>query len=129
MKQYAWKASVVAGLDISIVADLVAHQQIGYFLQLAQDYNEGLIRVFYSGLHARKVFCIKFTIGNFVYEFNDELWKSLFGMTIVDIDDDDEAGPLVTDIHTHIHFKWNAHVNELLKAPHGENCYDAITTR
>lgn len=35
----------------------------------------------------------------------------------------------MTDIHTHIHFKWNVHVNELLKAPRADDCYDAITTR
>lgn len=34
----------------------------------------------------------------------------------------------MTDIHTHIHFKLNVHVNELLKAPRVEDCYDVITT-
>lgn len=35
VKQYVWKAGVVCGLDIPIVVDIVAHQQIDYFLQLA----------------------------------------------------------------------------------------------
>lgn len=54
VKQYVWKESMVGGLDISEVASIVAHQQIDYFLQLAQYYNEDLIHVFYSGLHAKK---------------------------------------------------------------------------
>lgn len=111
VKQYVWKASVVVGLDLHVVADLVAHQQIDYFLQLAQDYNEDLIRVFYFGLHAREGSCFKFTIGNVVYEFTDELWKSLFGITVVDANDDDEVDSLVMNIDTHIHFKWKVHVS------------------
>lgn len=57
-----------------------------------------------------------------------DLWKSLFGITVVDVDDGDEVDPLVKDTNTHIHFKWNTHVNELLKAPHADDCYDPITT-
>lgn len=90
-------------------------------MQLAQDYNEDLIRVFYSGLHVREGPCFKFTIGNVVYEFTNELWKSLFGIIVIDAIDNDEADLLVTSIHTHIHFKWNVHVNELLKASRDEN--------
>ena len=79
-------------------------------------------------MHAKKISCFKFTIGNVVYEFTDELWKSLFDIIVVDDNDDDEVDPLVTDIHTHIHFKWNVHVNELLKSPRLNDCYVAITT-
>lgn len=103
MKQYVWKESVVGGLDIPKVASIVSHQQIDYFLQLAQDHNEYLIRVFYFRLHAKKGSFFKFTIGNVVYEFTDDLWKSLFGITVVDVADDDEVDPLVIDIHTYLH--------------------------
>lgn len=77
-------------------------------------------------MHVREGSCFKNT-----NELNDELWKSLFGIIVVDVDvhdDDDEVYLLVMDIHTHIHFKWNVRVNELLKAPRDKNCYDAITT-
>lgn len=57
VKQYVWKASVVVGLDLLVLVDLVAHKHIDYFLQLAQDYDEDLINVFYSGLHAREGSC------------------------------------------------------------------------
>lgn len=82
------------------------------FSVATQDYNKDLIHVFYSGLHAREGSCFKFTIGNVVYEFTNELWKSLFSINVVDVGvaDDDEVDPLVTDIHTHIHFKWKVHV-------------------
>lgn len=80
-------------------------------------------------MHAREGSCFKFTIGNVVYEFADELWKSLFGITVVDANDDDEVDSLVMNIDTHIHFKWNVHVKEILKAPSDEDCYDSITTR
>lgn len=91
VKQYVWKESMVGGLDIPVVADIVAHQQIDYFLQLAQDYNEDLVRVFYSGLHARNGSFFKFTIGNVAYEFTDELWKSFFSIIVVDANAEDEA--------------------------------------
>lgn len=119
---------MVGCLDILEVVSLVAHQQIDYFLQLAQDYNEDLIRIFYFGLHDRRGSCFKFTIGNTVYESTDELWKSIFEITIVDVGDHDEADPLVMDTNTYIHFKWNIHVNKLLKARFSNEFYDHITT-
>lgn len=127
VKKYVCKENVVSGLDIPEVASFVSYQHIDYFLQISQDYNEDLIYVFYSGLHAMKGSCFKFTIGKIVYEFTNELWKSLFGIIFVDADDD-EANPFVMDINIHIHFKWNVHVNELLKDPCVEGCYDPITT-
>lgn len=39
-----------------------SHKKIDYFLQLAQDYNEDLIRGFYFGLHDKDGSCFKFTI-------------------------------------------------------------------
>ena len=48
-----WERVIVGCLDIPDVVTLVEHQQINYFLQLAQDYNEDLICVFYSGLHEK----------------------------------------------------------------------------
>lgn len=45
VKQYVWKASVVGSLDIPEVASIIAHHQIDYFLQLAQDYLGILLRV------------------------------------------------------------------------------------
>lgn len=73
VKQYVWKLSVVGGLDIPVMADIVTYQKIDYFLQLAQDYKEYLICVFYSGLHVMDGSCFKFTIGNVIYEFTDAL--------------------------------------------------------
>lgn len=129
MKQYVWKSIGVGCLDIPEVASHIAHQQIDYFLKLAQDYNEDLIRVFYYRLHDMRGPCFKFTIGNIVYELKDDLWKSLFDIIVVDgDDDDDEAGPLVMDTNTRIHFKWNIHVNEMLKSPPVDDCYDHIPT-
>lgn len=119
---------MVGCLDIPEVASLIAHQQIDYFLKLAQDYNEDLISVFYFGLHDRQGPCFNFTIGNTIYEFTDDLWKFLFGITVVDPDDDDEVDPFVMDTNTHIHFKWKIHVNELLKSPRSNDCYDPTTT-
>lgn len=80
-------------LVIPKLASLIAHQQIDYFLQLAQDYNEDLICVLYFELHDMRGSCFQFTIGNIVYEFTYELWKSLFGITVVDATNDDEVGP------------------------------------
>ena len=88
-------------LDIPYVVSLIAHQQIDYFMKLAHDYNEDLLQVFYSRLHDRRGSSFKFTIGNTVYKFTNDLWKSLFGITIVDADDE----PLVTDTNLHQHFK------------------------
>lgn len=51
VKQFMWKSVTVGCLDIPDVVKLVEHQQMDYFLQLAQDYNEDIICVFYSGLH------------------------------------------------------------------------------
>lgn len=72
MKLYVWKASVIADLNLPKVTDLIAFQKVDYFLQLAQNYNEDLIRIFYSGLHGRKGPYFKFTIGNVVYQFNKQ---------------------------------------------------------
>lgn len=47
VKQYMWKQVTIGSLDTPNIVNLVEHQQIDYFLQLAQDYNEDLIRVFY----------------------------------------------------------------------------------
>lgn len=67
VKQYVWKVSTVAQLSLSVVADLVA-----------QYYNEDLIHVLYFGSYDKEGSCFKFTIGNKVYEFTNELRKSLF---------------------------------------------------
>lgn len=118
---------MVARLDLLVVDDLIGHQKIDYFRQLSQDYNEDLIRVFYSGLHDQNISCFKFTINGVVYEFTDELWKSLIRITVIDVDNEDEPDPLVTDLRTHVNYDGNSHVNDLLRAPRVEGCYDAIT--
>lgn len=100
MKQHVWKPVVAGCLDIPDVVRLVEHQQINYFLKLSQDYNEYLIRVFYSGLHDRCGSSFTFTIGNKVYNFIDDIWKSLFGIIIVSAD----VEPLVTDTNLHLYF-------------------------
>lgn len=128
VKQYVWKASTIAHLDLPVVVGLVGHQKIDYFLQLARYYNEDLTHVFYSGQHDQNSSCFKVTIGDVVYEFTNELWKSLFEITIIDVDDEDEPDPLVMDLHTHVNYEGNSHVNDLLRAPRVEGCYDAITT-
>ena len=51
----------------------------------------------------------------------------MFGITVGDPYEDDEDDLLVTDLHTRVNFGWNVHVNELLKAPRVEDCYDPIT--
>lgn len=124
MKQYVWKPVVVGCLDIRDVVSLVEHQQIDYFLKLSHEYIEDLIRVFYSGLHDRHGSSFKFTICNIVYEFTDDIWKSLFGITIIGVD----VEPLVTYTNLHHDFKWNIHLNNLIKAPRSDDCYDPITT-
>lgn len=123
VKKYVWKLVMDGCLDIPYVVSLVEHQQINYFLKLSHNYNEDLIRVFNYWLHNRRGSSFKFTIGNTVYEFTDDLWKSLFGITIVDVD----VEMLVTDINLHQHFKWNIHLNQLLKASRSDDCYDPIT--
>lgn len=96
---------MVGCLDIPEVISLVMHQQIDYFIQLVHNYNEDLIGVFYSRLHDKWGSCFKFAIGNIVYEFTDDLWKSLFSITVINDVDNDEVDPLVTNTNTHIHFK------------------------
>ena len=122
------KQIIVGCLDIPGVAKPVEHQQIDYFLQLAQNYNEDLIRVFYSGVHEKQGSCFRFSIGNKVYQFTNDLWKTLFAITMGDANADDEVNQLVTDLYAHVNFDWSVHVNELLKDPHAEDCYDHITT-
>lgn len=73
MKQYVWKLIIVGCLDIPDVMSLVEHQKINYFLKLSHYYSEDLIRVFYYGLYDRRCSSFKFTIGNIVYEFTDDL--------------------------------------------------------
>lgn len=123
MKQYIWKPIVVGCLDIQEVVRLVPHQQIDQFLKLAHDYNEDPIHVFYFRLHDRRGSSFKFSIGNTVYEFTNDLWKSLFGITIVDVDDDVEAELLVMDTNLHQDFKWNIHLNQLLRTPHPDDYF------
>lgn len=79
-------------------------------------------------MNERNDSCFKFTIGNVVYEFTDTLWKPLFSITVVDVVADDEVDLLVTDLHTHVNYDWNVHVNDILRAPRAEDYYDAITT-
>lgn len=112
-----WKAKFVAQVALPIVTELVFHHKIDYFLQLTQDYNEDLIRVFYSGMRAKDGSRFKFTIGNMIYEFTNELWNSLFRITITHHDVGDESDPLVTDVYTHVDYNGNAMVNEMLRAP------------
>lgn len=124
MKQHVWKPVFAGSLDILEVIRILEHQQINYFLKISQDYNEYLIRVFYSGLHDRRDSTFKFTIGNTVYDFIDALWKSLFDIIIVSV----YVEPLVTYTNIHQYFKWNIHLNELLKAPWSDGCVKTITT-
>lgn len=115
-------------LDILDAVKLVEHQQIDYFLQLAQDYNEDIICVSYSGIHEEQGSCFKFSIGTKVYQLTNDLWKTLFGITADDPDEVDEVDSLVRDLYTHIDFNWNVHLNDILKAPRVEDYYDPITT-
>lgn len=39
-----------------------------------------------------------------------------------------DVEPLVMDANLHHDFKWNLHLNQFLKAPHSDDCYDPITT-
>lgn len=64
-------------------------------------------------MHDKRGSSSKFTIGNTVYDFTYDLWKSLFGIVIVSVD----AEPLVTDTNLHQDFKWSTHMNEFLKDP------------
>lgn len=73
VKQFMWKPVTVGCLDIPDVVKLVDHQQIDHFLQLSQDYNEDLIRLFYSGIHEMQGSCFSFSIGNKVYQFTNDL--------------------------------------------------------
>lgn len=126
--QYVWKDTEAAKLALPEVVDFVSHQKINYFLQLSQDYNEDLIRVFYSGLHDKDDSYFKFNIGNVVYEFTDDLWKFLFGITIIDPDVGDEPNPLVTNVYTHIYYKGNTVVNKMLRSSCPEGSFKPITT-
>lgn len=111
-------------MDIPGVVCLVEHQQIKYFLKLSEDYNEYLIHVLNSGSHGTHGSSFKFTIRNTIYNFTDDVWKSLFRIIIVSTD----VEPLVTDTNLHQDFKWNIYLNELLIAPHFDDCSDPITT-
>ncbi|CAI8607659.1 unnamed protein product [Vicia faba] len=51
VKQHVYKANVVEELNFPNIVSHVEHQKINYFLQLSQDYNEDIIRVFCVGLH------------------------------------------------------------------------------
>lgn len=124
--KYVWKATEVAKFALPEVVDFVSHQKIDYFLQLSQDYNEDLIRVFYSILYEKDGSCFEFTIGNVFYEFTDDLCKSLFGITVNDLDVGDEPNQLVTDIHTHTHYIGNIDVNEMLRAPRSEGSFEPL---
>lgn len=128
VKQYVWKATEVAKLALLEVVNFVSHQKIDYFFQLSQDYNEDLIRVFYSGLYDKDGSYFKFTIGNVVYEFTDDLWKSLFGITIIDPDVGDESDSLVPDVHAHIYYRGNTIVNKMLRDLRPEGRFKPLTT-
>lgn len=65
----------------------------------------------YFGSYDKEGSCFKFTVGNKVYEFTNELRKSLFGITVVEADEEDESDPLVTDCHTHVNYDGNCHGN------------------
>lgn len=54
--------------------------------------------------------CFKFSIGNKVYQFTNDLWKTLFRITVGDADADDEVDPLVTDLYTHVNFNCSFHL-------------------
>lgn len=55
-----WKQITIGCLDIPNVVKLVEHQEIDYFLLLAHNHNDDLIRVFYLGLHEEQGSCFKF---------------------------------------------------------------------
>lgn len=63
-------------------------------------------------------------IGNIVYDFTGDLWKSLFGITIVGAD----VELLVTNTNYHQDFKWSINLNELVISPRSDDCYDPVTT-
>ena len=82
----------------------------------------------YSGLHAKDGSRFKFTIGNVIYEFTNELWKSLFGTTMTDSNVEDEPDPLVTYVYTHFDYNGNDTVNKILIAPRSEGSFEPLTT-
>lgn len=79
-------------------------------------------------MHDKNGSCFKFTIGNVVYEFINELWESLFGISVCDPDVEDGPDPSVTDVHTHVHYEGNVDVNEMLRDPRPEGSFEPLTT-
>lgn len=101
---------------------LIEHQQTNYFLKFSDDYNKDLIRVFYFGLQMRCGFTFKLKIGNTNYAFTDVLSKSLFGIIVVD------SEPLMTHTNSCEDFCWKVYMNEFLKAPQSDDCFEPLTT-
>lgn len=77
-------------------------------------------------MHGRKGPYFKFTIGNVVYQFNKELWKTLFGITIANDDENEKPDPWITDIYTHVNFVFDTSMNNMLIAHIPQNFFEPV---
>ncbi|KAI5433687.1 hypothetical protein KIW84_020816 [Lathyrus oleraceus] len=71
-------------MHIPNIVERISFQGIDLFLNCITEYNEDLVKLFYTGV-AKKFEGFRFTcnIGNNVVEVNDDVWKSLFEISLL----------------------------------------------
>lgn len=79
VKQYAYSPLLAGRMHIPEIVERINFQGIDVFLDCTTEYNEDLVKLFYTGVDGKFVgFKFACNIGNRVIEVNDDVWKSLF---------------------------------------------------
>ena len=79
IKQYVYSPLVAGRMRIPDVVERISFQGTDLFLNCIAEYNEDLVKLFYTGVAEKfKGFRFFSSIGTHNVEVNDDMWKSLF---------------------------------------------------
>lgn len=114
IKQYVYLPLVVGRMHILNVVEHISFQGIDLFLNCVTEYNEDLVKLFYTGV-AEKFEGFRFTcnIGNHNVEVNDDVWKSLFEISTLSSPNDLK----ITDSVYAPDYDFRIALNQLLRKP------------
>lgn len=114
IKQYVDSPLVVGRFHIPNVVERISFQGIDLFLNYITEYNEDLVKLFYTGVDKKfEGFKFTFNIGNNAIKVNDDVWKSLFEISPLSSPNDLK----ITDNVYALDYDFSTALNQMLRKP------------
>lgn len=112
--QYVYSPLVSGRMHIPNIVERISFQGIYLFLNCITEYNEDLVKLFYTGVDEKfEGFKFACNIGNNVSEVNDDVWKSLFDISPLSSLNDLK----IIDIMYALDYEFRNALNQMLRKP------------